>query len=267
MPQPLIWLTGDVTHADFAPAVAWLREEATCLIVSAGTRLPCNDSFPVAILILQSRPGVVLDESVELLHRRAPLARLIALVGPWCEGELRSGTPKHGLTRIASHQWSLRLPRELELAAGVTRAASRRPRTFSDVDRLLCTSQTRSPGDSSHGQASVLTNCRQSFTALADACALGGLQSVWEQPESGLDSTADIVLIDGWEAQPRLIQNETGSPPAILLLDWPRPDDLARAAAAGMSRVLAKPLLLADLLATLDDLLGPASSGHCAKVA
>ena len=231
-----IWLVGEPAE-ELAPAVAWLREHVRC----------GHGGIPSAIVVLQSRPSEFPQEQIEALHRRAPLARLIALAGAWCEGELRSGRPAHGVTRILWHQWRERLPRELEAAP--------LPRTTSDVESLLRSIPGRT--ETQRGLAAICTWRRESFAALAEACLVAGLHGVWQPPEAprAVDG-AGVLLIDGWPSIDgrRLFGHQ--SIPALLLLDWPRPEDMTRAAEQRIGRVLGQPVHLTDLVAALRDLVG-----------
>lgn len=238
MDRPLIWLMGDREHAEFAPAVAWLESAAVQ-----------DADFPAAIVVCQSRPGAVAQDEIESLHHRAPLARLIVLTGTWCEGELRSGRPCQGVTRIPWQQWQVRLPHELALA-------TYRPRTLTEVDRLLRT-VTPALCRRAGGLAAIATASRETFSTLADAAWAAGLRSVWQQPGAPPQSElADVLLVDGWGCHAQTATPPAAGPPSILLLDWPRAADLERAAGLGIGVVLAKPWLLTDLLAAIDLLAG-----------
>jgi hypothetical protein len=227
-----IWLVGE-TVAELAPAADWLRQHARCE----------QRGIPSAIVFLQSRPRELSQDRIEALHSRAPLARLIVLAGPWCEGELRSGRPAHGVTRILWHQWRERLPRELEVAT--------LPRTTSDVESLLRALPRRGAIDI-RGCVAICTWRRETFAALADVCGLLGLSSVWQQPDAPrVAGSTTAAIIDGWEsieARSRICSEKL---PTFLLLNWPRQEDLNRAAEQGIARVLGQPLQLADLVAAL----------------
>jgi len=267
MDRPLIWLNGETTDADFAPTVAWLNSVAACEVVIAGEPLPSEAGTPAAIVLLHSRPGVFRQSHVETLHRHAPLARLIAIVGPWCDGELRSGRPSHGVTRIHWHQWRLRLPAELGLVAGVSPGARLTPRTLTEVDRLLATKIVAGLRQADRGTVAIHTCRRESYHALADACSLAGLAARWVDDRTPAASHEPMVrLLDGWESLANCAARADESP-AILLLDWPRPDDLHRAEQLGICHVLAQPLSISDLLAALDELLLPDSAATRANTA
>lgn len=254
---PLIWLIGETEHADFAPAVQWLSAVARCEVIPHGSTPAPGSDFPAAIFFFQARPGSVRQADVERLHRLAPLARLLILAGPWCEGELRSGRPPRGVTRILWHQWRLRLPRELGRLPN-----PQRPRTCSQAELLLGTLPTQVQRCAPRGAASVCTDCRESFESLADVCRLVGLRPVWQQHQSLLhDDGPAVVVAKGWQALAAVPRDEA-QPPVILLLDWPRPDDLTRAEQLGVRHVLSRPLLITELLAALKELFpAKAASG------
>ena len=114
--QPNVWIAGDTDDADFAPIVGWLRGVSQCEFVVLSAPSPDRAVTPEVIVLLQTRPGSIRQFDVERLHCLAPLARLMVVAGPWCEGELRSGRPIQGVTRILWHQWKLRLPLELGIS-------------------------------------------------------------------------------------------------------------------------------------------------------
>src|SRR5690349_6619470 len=110
MGQVIVWVVGDWTNAEFGEAVQWLKAQcfkgqARCTwfddveAAVSGTGLE-GEQAPAAILLVQSWPGQIGRDNVERLHAAAPLARLVALVGAWCEGELRNGQAWRGVVRI-----------------------------------------------------------------------------------------------------------------------------------------------------------------------
>jgi len=267
MERPLIWLTGETLDADFAPAVSWLTAVACCEIITAGVPLSAEADTPAAIVLLQSRPGVPSQNHIETLHRHAPLARLILLVGPWCDGELRSGRPSHGVTRIHWHRWRLRLPQEFGLVSGVAPGARHTARTLTEVDRLLAAKVVTAPRHTGRGTVAIHTCHREAYLALADACSLAGLAPLWVHDRAPAECQEPSVrLLVGWESLAGC-ELPANNSPAILLLDWPRSADLARAEQQGIGHVLAQPLLITDLLAALDDLLPAGSASARATTA
>lgn len=247
-PPPSVWLAGDTLDADFAPTQAWLATAADCSYVAAG-HAPWNQTVPDAIVLFQSRPDSIGQRDIERLHRLAPLARLVVVAGPWCEGELRSGRPPHGVTRILWHQWNQRLPQELGLARAGNSVNYPRVRTLTPVDRLL--QMLVRPAVTLRGQAAVAIGCSRHdrLDALTDLCAFAGL-SIAQQADQ-----AAVCIVDSWEHLPQPMTGRPVLPPVILLLDWPRASDLEQAKERGVAAVLGQPLLVTDLLEAIGSLL------------
>jgi hypothetical protein len=223
---------------------------------------------PTAILFMQARPGSIAQDDIEQFHHLAPQARLLMLVGPWCDGELRSGRPCEGVARMHWHQWPARLPHELGLAGPSGRPVYR-SRMITEYDILLRTLTPALHRPLHAGHIAVAAENREAFSTLADACWAIGWRAVWQQPGMPPQfGASDLLLIDGWPNCPRDFEQLRAShrpvPPAVLLLDWPRQNDLDRAIHLGIGRVLARPLLLADLFATLDALTATVASARSA---
>jgi hypothetical protein len=233
MSKPLVWIAGDCEHRDFAAVRAWLAEHAQAS--------PAADDagFPRAIVVFQSRVGQVSQDEIGRLRQRAPLAQLIAVVGSLCsEGKPRPGSIWQGVTRLYWHQALARLP-------------------------SLLSRQGPAPKRGAHaGLVAICSPKRGQYQALADVCWAGGWRSVWYAPGQPSHSRrASAVLVEGWESLPA----QRLAAPAILLLDFPRAEDRDRAAGLGIHHLLARPLLVADLLATLDSLAAqPNSAIHAA---
>ncbi len=273
MKRPLVWMVGDWQRAEFAPAVAYLRREVRLSLPLSDSRgsgvFGDDDSSrqnecsakdggprpdPDLILLVASRPGRFSAAEVEAVHRRAPLARLVALLGSWCEGEVRSGRPWPGVTRIYAHQWQARLPRELE---------TWQPRTATEIDRLM---NVRPSNKSQRQLIGIAAAQRSMFDALAAACHSFGQDAVWLLPNLPPPvQRVDAVIADATLDLPtelahlNELREQLHKPPALLLLNCPRQSDIEQASQAGAAAILAKPYLLADLAAELERITTPAS--------
>jgi CheY-like chemotaxis protein len=250
--KPVVWLIGDYEHVDFAEAVAWLDQQASLKrYASPANALRAVDSRtvpPVAIVIAVARPGRVSAGVIGEIHWGEPRAPLIALVGSLCEGEIRSGTPWPGVTRIYWHQWQGRLPRALGIGSGEshTKAPSR---TFSAVDE----GEQLARAEIQHRDALVIIRTAKiaTYETLADACAAAGYRSVWQPPHLPLfERGADVILTD--EPDDSLPCSTAQRLPRIVLLNFPRREDIDRARAAGAAAVVAKPFQLVELWAALE---------------
>jgi hypothetical protein len=262
-----VWIVGNWRHADFAAAVAWLNEVSHCIVFdSAATAAESLGSSwlerePEAILLVQSRPGQLGDRDIEQLHAAAPLARLVALVGPWCEGEMRSGRAWPGVVRVPWRGWQSRLPQVLGLDRSDEERAERLPRTATETERIERSIVTVAANRRFRRMALVRTNSRLTFESIADALAQLGMKAVWRCGADRSALAAIVEICDGWEQLPAA---ETALP-CVLVLHFPRPDDVLRAQSLGIAAVVAQPLLMADLAAALgaaavrNDLMPPPS--------
>ena len=211
---------------------------------------------PTAIVLVQSRPGQISRDEVERLHAAAPLARLVALVGDWCEGELRNGQAWAGVIRVPASAWRWRLEHELGLAGGNGSLLRRVPRTATAAERIE-SMQTQVPRrDARRLTAVVYSSRRANYEGVADMMRQLGVQSVCEGEVGARVGKVDVIIFDGWEQvsslNDRFLDRQDGvAPPRVLLLHFPREEDFERARREGIEAVVAKPALLTDLAGAL----------------
>jgi CheY-like chemotaxis protein len=198
-----------------------------------------------------------------------PLARVVAVLGSWCEGELRSGRPLAGVRRVPWHAWPLRVARELSAwRAGrggtwALPATAAEEELLLEADGLAGQPRSRVPGRpiavrtpdgafaaclveelARHGRPAIfLPSGRQAvaeqFSALVDDLRL---------PADSLELSS---LYRAW--RPR---------PIMALADFPRPRDDERLARAAGAMLLAKPVDLDELASHLNRLLeAPTADG------
>jgi hypothetical protein len=256
--QSLLWIIGDWQHEDFREAMAWLdgnaRYEHFANPKAAVTADQCGH-VPQAVVFAQSRPGQFARGEVEQLHAAAPLARLIVLTGPWCEGEGRSGRPWPGVTRVPWRSWRSRLALELGSASFVSASGQRLPRTATEAERMERSVAGVEPRRFD-GQADVYTESQLVFEGLAGGLGQLGLRAAWRNVnEEPAGAPADVALLDGWENVPAVCPAR-----GVLLLHFPRPEDVARAAQLGIAAILPQPLFLAELA----EMLGVLGAGRAA---
>ena len=212
-----------------------------------------GETLPDLIVLAQSRPGQYAADELHALRSMAPMARVVCLLGSWCEGETRTGTPLPGVIRVYWHQWPVRGRRELALLAAGRSCAWALPVTAGDEDRLLAGAPSSAVGS---GLALVysreapqadwlLTAFRQGgytvrhITAAAEARGLAAAAVVFDAAELGPEEEGEL----------RVLAELTHPAPIVVLLQFPRRDDLERALAAGAATVRAKPVLVDELLA------------------
>jgi DNA-binding NarL/FixJ family response regulator len=261
----ILWL-GDASRDEFREARVCLDrfgsvteagsvDEAVALITSI-------EVTPALVVIAQSYPGQFSSESLDHLRRVAPLARLIGLLGSWCEGEVRTGHPWPATVRFYWHQWTAQCGRELEALLLGQESAWSLPSTATDEERLLAVSPRPSSGH--NGLIAVCAQAIEAREWLATACRRPGYSTVHTTPDTSIPAEGAVAGVFDMpattESQMASLEHFCGDLgphiPVIALLNFPRIEDQRRALAAGAAAVLSKPLLIADLEWRLDQLIG-----------
>lgn len=249
-----VLFVGDAAHHEFREPVAWLREYCELSISSdvgaAVAHIAGNIDPPEVIVVAASRPGLFSQHDVASLLRRVPLARLIGLMGGWCEGELRTGQPWRGVTRVYWHAFVPRMAEEL--TSITTRGRSAMPRTFSESE--LCGISVVLPEVRPRGLVVIRAATLESYEAIADACHPIGHSTVWESPRQPAFVTGAVGAI--WDvassiecdaAELGLFVKQMQPAPVIAIIGFPRASDREFAFECGAASVVSKPYLLQEL--------------------
>jgi hypothetical protein len=256
-----VLLIGDTSRPEFHEACAALEEVsqvARFAEVEAATAALAEGSLaPHGIVLAQSYPGQFSPAGVERLRAAAPLARLIALAGNWCEGEPRSGRPLPGVVRIYWHEAAVRfrreLPRWFEADSAWSLAA-----TASDEERLLAS--VAAPLPSGNGLIAIWTRRREMAELLADACRRAGYATAWLHPrrpcqvQGAAAAIFDADLLDARTfAELKQLAAHVSPARVLVLLGSPRTQEVRLAATLGAT-VMGKPFRVDELLSGLDGL-------------
>jgi hypothetical protein len=214
---------------------------------------------PDVIVLAQAYPGQFSAEAVDPLRRLAPLARVIGLLGSWCEGETRTGQPLPASVRIYWHQWQPRAAQELELLAAGGGGTWALPVTASEEERVLALAEKHC--ETRQGRIAILAPRFDMAEWLQSACRRRGYGTNllkpgrWEDLGEVTAAIFDATHGLGGELDSlRRLASSLGSAPLVALLDFPRFDDCKRVSEAGAAAVLSKPFLVEDLFWQLDRL-------------
>jgi CheY-like chemotaxis protein len=270
------WRTGEFARLRHAldPADRWL----TATTLAAAAEQLTESAAPELILLAQPRPGCDEQAVVQRLGALAPLTRIVAVAGSWCEGELRTGRPLSGVVRLYWYEllawWR---------AALDGRARGRTPPWSEPLDdpraaRRLCRKLADPPAHSAPSRGAVVIDAVDYavFEALSAALAVEGWSSHWRPRHLAGSATAtapegapivagvwDGGQLDGVERQEltRFVENlrEQGAP-TIALLDFPRGEHFEFARSAGLGAILPKPYELTLLHNALAQLTGDPNS-------
>ncbi len=265
MPELNVLLLGDAGRDEFSlPAAvpdAWAAVRRFNDSRTAAAAVAAGRIVPDVIVVAQSFPGQFSHDELETLRRLAPVARIVGLMGSWCEGEMRSGHPWPGVVRTYWHQWPARAERQFRRMIEGHACSWTLPPTAAEEERLLVDASERWP--QRNGRVVLCTASQQMAEFLSAACRSRGFVPLWQRtaPDTPIKNAAAAVFDvanlaeSEWNAISRL-SAALRPAPVIALLPFPRSDDDRQARSAGAAAVLSKPLALDDLYWELDRIAG-----------
>jgi DNA-binding NarL/FixJ family response regulator len=256
MPTLSILLLGNTQRSEFCEVRATLenagRVTEAANVASATAILAAGKCVPDLIIVAQAFPGEFSREAIDELRRQAPLARVVGLLGSWCEGELRSGQPWPAAIRTYWHQWPQRWGRQVTRLMCGECPTWGLPATATDEERLLLEADADRP--QREGLVVIYAQAFEMADWLSAACRSRGYATVWLRPrrpartEGAKAAIFDATDLQGDElAELKRLVAKLDPAPVIVLLDFPRREDSDRAKAAGAAAVLSKPLQIDDL--------------------
>ncbi len=261
-PFSILWIGAHDT-SEFLPTARWLGERAEVTwfhSVTAAQEYLAQGASPGLIILAQQRPGEIAPVQVEALRRMVPLVPILGLLGAWCEGEMRSGVCWSGVTRIYWHQAATRLRSIVEHARRGHATRWLGPATSSEEERLLDTVRGRPLRATA--LVAVCADSQDGAHWLRDACVALGYCAARVAPESPTTLSGVSALV--WSLEYRYRESNVIWPalrasfphvPTLLLLDFPRADEVQHGLAAGVDRVASKPLLLDELASHLQAMI------------
>jgi hypothetical protein len=212
------------------------------------------------IFVAQRWPGEFSNRQVDRLRLLAPLARVIELMGSWCEGVQRSEDSLSATLPLAWHQAIARLAPEFDRANRSELPAWGLPPTATEEERLLAATPASDCGRRAplRGLLAIHAANSETAAALCSAAASRGFGAVWVR--SRLDVHVAGAAAAVWDVRSRATGDAKrlaewrmalGDAPIAALVDFPRDEDCEQLIAAGASFVVSKPFWLADLFGRL----------------
>ena len=272
MPDIPVLFVGDAERSEFREACSAL-DASGCVVrvgdaASAEELLRDDRIAPEVIVLAQAYPSQFSHDAVDRLRRLAPLARIVGLLGSWCEGEMRTGKPWPATLRMYWHQWPAGCDQQFARMRQGACSTWALPITATDEERLLLAAEqptTTEPRATGQGLIAIFTPRFEMQDWLSSACRERGYSTVWlRPPRPARVEGAAAVLFDATDCRGEELValqnlatsvNPTGDAPGvpiIALLDFPRIEDARRALSAGAAAVLSKPLLVHDLFWQLE---------------
>lgn len=255
MSNDKILLTGDYWHQDFQSVISGVVNPLTLVPLEKIETLHDNE-FSL-VVIAQSRRDQICQDDVESIQRQFPNTPVVGLLGSWCEGDVRSGNPWPGVTRVYWHQWKGRYQRFLSQleSEGVTNWHSVPTATVADqISSQL--EQTAPPIPKGTRCVGISAWTQDQYDMLADAVKQFGLTSRWVERTIWSGNATDMVSVvcidaNSWDfnLQQRIkwLRTEFPQTRMVVLLNFPRESDVAAANDFGISDIISKPFEIMDL--------------------
>jgi CheY-like chemotaxis protein len=258
-PRPRkIMFIGDPQQLEFRVPMQWFQANESRLAGDLREALNQIDGgvYPAVVILGVAWPGGFSSSEVSALRRAAPLARVVALLGSWLEGESRTGQPLAGIPRVHWHQWP-RLADEIEKFQRQQPSVFSVPITARDDERWHHSSHDCSTDD--RRNIAVVAKSRESAIAFVDLCAAQGWNGQWIRniTEQSL-ADFDMVLFDAQTgglsefALVSRIRSRNPELPIVVLQGFLRTDDESAWIQSGANAVIGKPFLIRDLLDVIE---------------
>jgi hypothetical protein len=234
----------------------------------AATQALASDEIGAELTVIaQSYPGEFSHPAVDRLRAASPVSRIVALLGSWCEGEMRSGQPWPAVIRLYWHQGLGRIAREIGRLAEGDCPSWGLPLTATEEERLLAESRTGFQGVATgqrpvlrSGLVGIASRRLESYDWLSAACRQHGSPTVWLRgPQYPRVEGLAAILIDGTDfgdaemATLRQLSERYSQARCIALMDFPRIEDRRCLLQAGAAAVLSKPLNVEDLIMEIEE--------------
>jgi hypothetical protein len=277
-----LWL-GETARTEFAAAVEVVRRETDLTVFSptdevttstvADSRGSTQGSAELPeivdlIVSAESFPDEISPARYADFRRRHPSARWVRVVGPWCDGEVRSASPPPATLRIPWHRAAAWFERQFDRVVAGESAEFDDPPTFDEADRISAPLQSSRAGDRrpTFGIWAEEQAAREWLLDIVNrpASIRRGAELISPEESSPQPSRlrhAEIALCDLPTADDPLVQiacirRAYPTSALIVLVGFARPADVRALYAAGTAVVLAKPVTLADLQSAIDAVAG-----------
>jgi len=254
-----VLVTGDYSHDDFRSLVA--DSSVAKLLVPLAEAVDWDHLRWDLVVVSQSRRGQIDQAEVEKIRAAFPLVPIIHLLGSWCEGGERSGFALDGVKRVFWHHWQARLDQFVHQVGLGKKASWQTPATATPADQVAFQAESRDGGETEDGRVGIDTATGSQYAMLADAFRGIGCQPVRipDATERGpLADGCDLACIDALSLTPRLVEKvlhmkeHLSTMPLVVLLNFPRRDEVEELRRIGVSEVVSKPFQQVDLQWAVD---------------
>lgn len=253
MTESRILISGDYWHQEFQGILSEFPNAVTLAPIDRLDSM-LDQTFDL-IVLAQSRPDQIPAEVAERIQTNHPSTPVIALLGSWCEGGMRSDVPWPGVRRIYWHQWAGRFDQFTNQLSENGITLWHQPGTATDADDTLASTSTAEK-QIRETLVAVSAADQTQFELLRDALEPYGWKSCWAERAALDEDTVDLVsavCVDGNsfsdDLQNRIdwLDSKFSGKPKALVLNFPRSQDVEAAAQRGINDIVSKPFQPNDL--------------------
>ena len=251
-----ILVTGQYWHSDFSGLLSSGNATSVTLYPAEKiSKLTGEEEYDL-IVIAQVRREVIDQESVDHLQAVYPNTSTVALLGSWCEGEVRSGVPWAGVPRVYWHQWEGEFNRFVSALTHDKIHDWQLPKTATPADRIATIKQESFEGEPFEGIIGVSAWTNTQYEMIADSLSAFGIQTCWIERttwDGEAKSLINLVILDDDSISSNLenrinwIFTTLGQRPIALTLSFPRADEVEALKKLGVGAIVSKPFTLAEL--------------------
>lgn len=242
-------IIGDWKKKCFAAAQDVLESHQATQFEFADDALKSNELSsrePVLIVLAQSARGQFSQPAIDQLSTTFPRARIVVMLGSWCEGETRSGSPLSGVSRLYAAEFAARI-RRLENPFAVSRAFDP---NLGDEEKLLAQAYADRP----QGKFIVVADDLSFAESIRDSISHGNRIAI----ATRIDASVRISNVDAivYDANPNRVSRRRDikalsirypSASIVALCDFPRGEECVELESLGVASVLPKPFSIDDL--------------------
>jgi len=251
MASPRLLISGDYWHADFRDLLARMSVPATLTPLDQLEEID-TQRFNL-ILIAQSRSNQFDQSEIDSIVSNNPLIPVVMLLGSWCEGERRSDQPVKGVKRVFWHQWQGRFDDFSDQMKQQGISLWHSPAIETDADRIKMAQS--SLGLRKEPVIGVSALNQQTYDTLSQAIVALGGKPKWVERTSiiNLCASATAICIDADSADEALerriqwVRNQFAHVPLIVMMNFPRRQEIQQLEKLGVASVVSKPFELTDL--------------------
>ncbi len=260
MSSPRLLISGDYWHADFRDLVARLSVPATLTPLD---QIEILDTQRFSLIVIaQTRSNQFEQTAIDAIVSSNPLVPVVMLLGSWCEGERRSDTPVTGVKRVFWHQWQGQFEEFSIQMREQGIALWHSPAIETDADRVKAAQKTIGLDNELVIGISALN--QPTFETLGQAISSIGGTPKWVERTSKINLSASATMIcidadsadDVLERRIRWVRQQVPHVPLVVLLNFPRRQEIERLQKSGVARVISKPFEMGALQRAIEATLG-----------